>query len=79
MVYHTLKKNFFLLLNYYLTGVKYYFGLPEAIRRIVMSIMESLPIALFCILIVFAFLAAFYLLVKLSTNIIKHISAKSNK
>ena len=44
-----------------------------------MSIMESFPIALFCILIVFAFLAAFYLLVKISTNIIKYIAAKSNK
>jgi len=44
-----------------------------------MSIMDSIPIALFCISIVFAFLAAFYLLVKLSTNIIKNITTKSDK
>ena len=44
-----------------------------------MGIMESLPISLFCMLIVFAFLGTFYLLVKLSTSIIKNISAKSNK
>jgi len=44
-----------------------------------MSIMESIPIALFCISIVFTFLAAFYLLVKISTTIIKYIAAKSDK
>jgi len=43
-----------------------------------MSVTDSFLIAIFCISIVFAFLAAFYFLVKLSTNIIKYISNKSN-
>jgi len=44
-----------------------------------MDIGDSVSISIFCIAVVFGLLAVIYLLIKVSTQIIKHISSRTGK